>query len=173
VQLAGTFSSSGNNLTYSLTGSSSAAVNGATASLATTGGGAFNFIHSAMRAGIFSTPGLSPIGGRQSDERVPERTKGRLHFDASYNVEVTLTQSGLDIDEADIAAKVVYGERFDRDGNGAFGEESSGQRNTLVNFNLDASGIDEFFEMAIADAATRARAPTFCFALFGEEFGDC
>ena len=127
VQLAGTFSSSGSNLTYELTGSSSAAVNGAEVGLAKTGGGAFNFLHSAIRAGVFNFPGLSPIGGRNSDENFPETMKGRLHFDASYNVEVTLTQGGLDIDEADIAAKVVYGERFDRDGNGAFGEESRGQ----------------------------------------------
>jgi len=173
VQLAGSFSSSGSNLTYSLTGSSSAAVNGAEISLGKTGGGQLNVLHSAIRAGVFNFPGLSPIGGRNSDENFPETMKGRLHFDASYDISVTLSQTGLDIDEADIAAKVVYGERFDRDGNGAFDEESAGRRNRLVNFDLDASGIDEFFEMAIADAATRTGAPTFCFALFGEEFGDC
>jgi len=174
VSLAGTFSSSGRgNLTYSLTGSSSAAVQGATASLGLTGAGALNALHDAIRFGVFNFPVISPIGGRPSDERFPERLRGRLHFDTSYNVEVTLTQSGLDIEEADIAAKVVYGERFDRDGSGAFGEESASQRNTLVNFNLDASGIDEFFEMAVADAATRTQAPTFCFEVFGEEFGDC
>ena len=55
----------------------------------------------------------------------------------------------------------------------AFPEEGTSRRNTLVNFNLDASGIDEFFEMAVADAATRTQAATFCFTLFTEEFGDC
>jgi hypothetical protein len=148
-------------------------VQGATVGLGLTGAGALNVLHSAIRAGVFNFPGLSPIGGRASDEDFPERMRGRLHFDASYDLDVTVTQSGLDIDEADIAAKVVYGERFDRDGDGAFAEEGVARRNTLVNFNLDASGIDEFFEMAVADAASRTQPPDFCFELFGEQFGSC
>jgi hypothetical protein len=96
-----------------------------------------------------------------------------MHFDASYDLAVTLSQNGLAIDEADLAARVIYGERFDRDGNGVFDEETESQRNTLVNFDLDASGIDEFFAMTVARAATRTQAATFCFSLFGNQFGAC
>jgi hypothetical protein len=169
VQLAGTFSSSGGNLTYSLTGSSTATVD------SSVNLGEVNAIHTAVR-GLFVLPGQ-----RASDERVADVargrfTRGRLYFTASYAIDATLTQSGLDIDEADLSARVRYAERFrnrpDQDDDG-FQEESQSRWNTIVNFNVDASGIDEFFEMAVGEAATRTRAAGFCFTVLGTEFGAC